>query len=214
MVITFAYWDAASPQLRVPMAHHTSLATSSVTKRTPPSIMPTLTPPGCSLIAASRLDPYQSDRKLGYKASMPALYEFCDQTAEALVMKITAHPKIKEHKTRVLLELGHISNKTATPTTDFEMMQKRLRNRMVNSDLFTQNFKILDRPGVIDLEKRRLGGDGLSARYAAEDTYVLLGDFMEARRTGTRRFSFEFKLVHVASREIIFTEWYDLSQED
>ena len=68
----------------------------------------------------------------------------------------------------------------------------------------------------MDSEKQRLTGNGDqttgTARYKPEETYVLMGDFFESRRGSTRRYYFEFKLTHLASRELVFSESYDLAQ--
>ncbi len=174
-----------------------------------------------------RIDPYRttpSDRASA-KASIPALLEFTDKTAEKLARDITDKPFVKNAKTRLVLELGSISNKTNTPTTDFELIQKRLRSKLLNSTLLTDNFKIVADPQRMDRERQRLQGGGSqdllqektqptkrTNRYPADKTYVLQGDFLQARRGQRSQFYFEFKLVNLKSREITFSSSYDLGQ--
>lgn len=164
-----------------------------------------------------RIDPYRTTAadEYSYGASMPALLEFCDRTAQALARDLTTIPDIRDAKTRVIVELGSIRNQTRTPTSNYEQIQARLRSQIFQSSLIRQYIVLTEDPGRMDRELERLGATGTSgetARYEAGATYVLQGDFFESGRDNVRRYFFEFKLVNLASREIVFDHSYDLAQ--
>ncbi len=184
--------------------------------------------PGCDSppkgSSGGRIDSYTTTKseRSAEGANIAAMLEFSDVTAERLIGDISGIPEIKEAKARQILELGDILNKTQTPTTDFELLQRRLRGKLVRSKVATNNFKIVESARRMDLEKQRVTGDrdllqeksnaGDTNRYDANSTYVLQGDFMEARRGGRSQYYFEFKLTNLQSREIVFLESYDLGQ--
>ena len=165
-----------------------------------------------------RIDPYRSTGAdmASSKVSMPALMEFCDRTAQVLAQDITAIPEIRESPQRVIVELGSIRNQTRTPTSDFEQIQARLRSQIFQSDVIKRKVVLTEDPHRMDRELDRLEATGApggqTARYAADATYVLQGDFFESNRDETRRYFFEFKLVNLASRVIVFDNSYDLGQ--
>jgi len=162
-----------------------------------------------------RIDPYRTTAadRASASASGPAMLEFSDQVAESLARDLASIDRIRSTPQRVALELGDLNNRSNTPTADFEMIQHRIRGRLLQSRLIRDHFIIPDDPQRMDREQQRLGGDGATARYSPDMTYVLLGDFFESRRQSTRRYYFEFKLTHLASRELVFSQSYDLAQQ-
>ncbi len=165
-----------------------------------------------------RIDPHRttdSDRASS-SASGAALWEYSDQVAEALVRDLSGLDRIRNTPTRVALEIGDLHNRTNTPTGDFELIQHHIRGKLQKSRLIRDHFLILADPHRMDSEKRRLttseDDNTGTARYKPDQTYVLMGDFFESRRGSTRRYYFEFTLTHLASRELVFSESYDLAQ--
>lgn len=174
---------------------------------------PTPPAPGAT---GGRMDPYRStvsDRK-SHKASMPALYEFSDQTAASLARELVDIDEIKNAAEPVVLELGDLRNMTETPTQDFEQIQHRIRGHLLGSTLVRRHFRIVESAARMDRELRRVDAEGAerTARYDPNITYQLIGDFFESRRDPIRRYYFEFKLVHLASRAIAFHQQFDLTQ--
>lgn len=172
-----------------------------------------------------RIDVYESttaDRKSG-AASVPALLEFSDTAAQALARDLANLYEIRQRDTRAVLVLGSIENATQTPRSDFQLIARRTRDRLVGLPQITNNFKIVaSRQRIESYERQEVGEveDLLQessvssevARYDPSDVYVLTGDFMESRRGDVRRYYFSFKLVNMATREIVFNESYDLGQ--
>ena len=150
------------------------------------------------------------------KASMADLYEFCDEVAMSLAQELVDLPEVRDAPERVVLELGDIENRTRrTSTGDFEMIQRRLRSQLHGSKLIRGRFRIVEDPHRMDREKMRVSGwepgdePAKTDRYDPAGTYMLQGTFYEAVRDRVRRYYFEFSLVNLASREIVFQESYD-----
>jgi Peptidoglycan-synthase activator LpoB len=167
-----------------------------------------------------RIDPYRTtDSDLGsQQASIPALLEFTDRTAEELAQDLAALPEINAAAPdRATLELGDILNKTRTSTTDFELIQKRLRGALQRSQLVRSKMRIVESRSRIEAERERVNADpttnaGGSAKYDPKFTFVLQGDFYEAKRGDRRQYYFEFKLTNLQSREIVYLNQFDLGQ--
>ncbi|MCC7388279.1 MAG: hypothetical protein IT431_05880 [Phycisphaerales bacterium] len=176
--------------------------------------------------SGGRINPYASTPadEASTSASMPALWEYSDQVAEALSRRIGGIPEIAGSPTRVIVELGAIENQTNTPRSDFELIQRRLRGRLLSSDIVNANVKFVESVQAMDAEARRVRGgetdplqrdygSGETDRYDPRMTYVLRGSFFESDRGDTRRYYFEFNLVNLQDRSIVFNEPFDLAQQ-
>lgn len=169
-------------------------------------------------------DPYMSTRadQASDRASIPALLEFTDKTAQQLAQDVTSLPHVVERydaasrtQRRLVLEMGGIDNKTRTPSTDFELIQRRLRSELMKSQLIRSKFMFVESVARQEQELQRIqqgGGANQTDRYANQDIYILQGDFLEAIRGNRRQYFFNFKFVHAQTREIVFDSSYDLGQ--
>ncbi|MHC4994787.1 MAG: hypothetical protein ACYTGQ_06985, partial [Planctomycetota bacterium] len=122
------------------------------------------------------MDPYRSTESDVYstEASVPAMLEFSDQTAEALARDLTGLPGIQGRVERAVLLVGDINNKTNTNTNDFEMMLIRTRNKIVGLPHIVQHFRVVeDLSRMRGAATRETGGSGGVASYEPEDVYVL-----------------------------------------
>ncbi len=163
-----------------------------------------------------RIDPYRSTDadRASRSASMPAMLEFSDQVAQQLIQDLAEIDPVQQVEDKAVLELGDLNNQTQTPTGDFELIQRRIRGEIFASDLLHEQFIVVEPRQRMDMERERVAGDQTtSARYPAEQTFVLSGDFFEARRSSVRRYYFTFKLVNLATRQIVFLKDYDLAQQ-
>lgn len=171
--------------------------------------------------SGGRINPYASTGadRASTDASMPALWEYSDQVAQALAKRINEIPEIANSPSKVIIELGSIENQTNTPRSDFELIQRRLRGRLLHSDYVTSRVRFVESVQSMDAERRRVLGEdpytnsGQTNRYDTNATYVLRGAFFESDRSSTRRYYFEFNLVNLQSRDIVFNESFDLAQQ-
>ncbi|MCC7191418.1 MAG: hypothetical protein IT444_01440 [Phycisphaeraceae bacterium] len=186
---------------------------------------------GCQKNSGStggRIDPYRttSADRLSDRASIPAMLEFGDTVAAQLAQQITDIDEIRNSPTKVVLELGSIDNHTATPSSDFEQLRNRVRGQLYQSRLMRKYFLIVENRQRMQAEYDRIvgpdgppGGDsqpsdrGGVAGYDPRTTYVLQGDFFEMNRLDRRQYYFEFKLTNLVTREIVFSEHFDLGQQ-
>jgi hypothetical protein len=117
------------------------------------------------------------------------MLQFSDQVAEKLAQDISEIPAFRDAPTQLVLSLGDLSNKTDTPTTDFEAIQYRIRSKVINSKLLSGRFLVIeDRRRVQRQLEQRVGGsdDGRGPQVQTYDpavTYLLLGDFFESTAT-------------------------------
>lgn len=171
--------------------------------------------------SGGRINPYattSADRSSS-AANAASLWEFSDQVADALAARIGQIPEIRDSAYKVVIELGDIENMTNTPRQDFELIQRRLRGRLLTSDTVTANARFVEGARTMDREKERVqaggGAGGMTDRYDEHQTYVLRGSFYESTRGGGRvsRYYFEFNLVNLQSRDIVFNESFDLAQQ-
>ncbi len=177
--------------------------------------------------SGGRIDPYSTTRadELDRAANAPTLWEFSDQVAESLAQRIATIPEINNSPYRAIVELGSIENRTSTPTQDFELIQRRLRSRLLSSNVVTDRVKFVEPVAVMDREHARVQGEGYDPlqrdlsggatdRYDPNQTYVLRGSFFESTRGGgaTSRYFFEFELVNLQTRAIVFNDSIDHAQ--
>ena len=165
--------------------------------------------------SGGRVDPYRttSADRASTRANIPSLLEFSDIAAGRLILALPDIEAIKDDKDRKVLELGTISNSTQTPTGDFELMLNRLRGKLLKSDVIRKRFTVVMSRSRMQAEQDRTGATGQGpAAYNANHTYLLQGDFHEAVRLNRRQFYFQVTLTHLASREIVFQDDYDLGQ--
>ena len=188
-----------------------------------------LAAPGCapdSGDSGGRIDPYQTtkDDRRSDRVSLPALMQFGDTVAQRFAADLKDVDEIESRQTRAILQLGTIVNKTKTPTQDFEQFQVRLRNALRKSPFIRDRFKFVESGGRADVEKMRTEGPGKedllqegpgqtgADRYKASDTFVIQGDFYEAKRGDRSQYYMNFQLTNAQSGEIVFNEDYDLGQ--
>lgn len=175
--------------------------------------------------AGGRIDPYvttQSDLHAS-EASIPALMEFADMTAQRLALELADLPEVRDAQYRQVLELGSLVNHTNTPTGDFEQIQRRVRNQLVKSPHIRDNFRIVAGRQRMQREYDRVVGqqeDLLQESTATagpridspETVYLLQGDFYESNRGSRSQYYFTFQVTNLQTREIVLNEDFDLGR--
>jgi hypothetical protein len=168
-----------------------------------------------------RIDPYSTtkEEKAEEKVLTTALLEFSDQVPEVLIQNLYDLPQIRDTPGKVLVLIGDFNNKTGNvPTTDFEMVAQRLRNKLINSGTASNKLTFVEKRRRIERlsdEEKVVGADGQPAEapaYQAETTYLLLGDFYRTKRADANLYYMQFQLVSTATNAIVFSDDYTVKQ--
>jgi len=160
-----------------------------------------------------------SDEAASRKVLPAALIEFSDQAPRELVAKLMDIPAIRDASGPVTVILGDMNNQTQiVSTNDFEMMARRMRNNLINSDFASGKLSFVqDRSRVEAIATREqvVGATGTTAAppaYQAENTYALIGDFYRVTRRQMNQYYMEFQLVSFATNQIVFSDRFDVKQ--
>ena len=178
--------------------------------------------PGCQKDRVGRIDPYETTRsEEESRQILPvALLEFSDQAAPRLVRDLQQLPEIQENELSTVL-LGDLDNQTQiVPTSDFEVAMRRLRNKLINSELAGDQLAFVERRervGNLADRERVVGAEGDIADaedYDAASTYALNGDFIRVSRGRVNLYYMEFQLVSFETNRIVWSDRYEVKQQD
>ena len=180
----------------------------------------TLVSLGCSG-PRGRVDPYETTRaeKDSEQVLPVALLEFADQVPERLTQDLYDLPMIGETPGRVLVLIGDFNNRTRNvPTSDFELIAQRIRNRLINSEnasgklRFTEKRRRIERLADEEMVQNAEGTPVGAPAYDAATTYILAGDFHRIDRGDTNLYYMQFQLVNAGNNEIVFSDSYEVKQ--
>lgn len=175
------------------------------------------------------VDPYETvkgtDRDRA--VSEVTLLEFADQVTATMAERIPQVGDIKSAPNKVVIAVGDITNRTATPTSDFVTIRSQIFTDLVNSSV-TQVADVLEtlevmeqqmaryapqqRPNRLDERTQPTRG---AARYAPEETYILNGEFGEINRGADGRSStyvFNCRLVNLATSKVVYADRMTVKQ--
>lgn len=164
-----------------------------------------------------RVDPYRStdiDARSG-GANTVDLLQFSDSVGRALAARIANVDEIANSPERVVIEMGDIENKTYTPTSDFEIVRRRVFASLVNNGPVSRLADIVEAPEVMDAQRDRFATDHATTdRYGTRTTYLLQGYFGELSRGGGAQSNYysEMTLTNLQTRRIVFVEQLDTKQ--
>lgn len=147
-----------------------------------------------------------------------------DTVAMALASDIVRLAQEDFDRYRVSVMWGDIENKTGVmPTSDIEMVRRRIKDKLTNSRLFRDNIKFVaglsqmnrlnDREygrGSEDLlDEGREGGVRIQ-RASPEYTFYLNGQAYRIGRGGTNLYYLSFTLVRASDGEEVFSRQYEM----
>lgn len=172
-------------------------------------------PPGRS---SGRVDPAYTTRseRQSPKVLPAALMEFSDQVPQELIQDLVDIPVIRDSPDRITVVMGDINNKTQIVSSEeFELVQSRIRNNLLQSQYAREKIRFVQHservaywrdvePQLPEVERRQLDAD---------TTFILNGDFYRINRGSTNQYYMEFQLVHYATTEIVFSQRYDVKQD-
>lgn len=180
---------------------------------------------GCSH-PGGRVDPSyttEAERKSGL--ILPeALLEFSDSAPRELVADLAELPELtSDVDGRATILLGDINNQTdAVSTSEFEMMTKRMRSNLLNSDIARSELRFTEARRRMSriAEREQVGtteAPAVATAYDPAKTFALNGDFYRVGRAAdeqrTNLYYMEFTLTSFGPQpEIIWSEKYEVKQ--
>lgn len=143
---------------------------------------------------------------------LPADYmEFSDQLAAALVMDLPTVPAFAGVRSTIVY--GDIMNKTGNiSSAEFELVRERMKNRLMQSQTFRQNFRFLiSKSQLEELRAMETGpaGAAVGNRIDPSTTYFLNGTMFRVSRGDTSLYLMTFQLVSFTTGEIVWTKDYE-----
>lgn len=199
-----------------PASHHAGLLLASL------ACAALLLMTGCQKDRRGRIDPYETTRSEEQSRQIlpVTLLEFSDQAAPRLVRDLKELPEIQDNELSTVI-LGDIENQTQiVPTSDFEVAMRRLRNKLINSELAGDELAFVERRtrvGNLAERERVVGAEGDIADaedYDAASTYALNGDFIRVSRGRVNLYYMEFQLVSFETNRIVWSDRYEVKQQD
>lgn len=149
-----------------------------------------------------------------------ALIEFSDEVPRALVRDLAQSPKLAAAPRPIVILMGDINNKTGVVSSDeFELVASRIRSNLINSSAKDQLVflerrarvsRLAEREGVLNPDT----GTTERATLSGDATYLLSGDFYRVGRSNTNLYTMEFMLVKIDTTELVFSNRYDVKQEN
>ena len=131
------------------------------------------------------------------------LIEFSDEMPQRFINDMHRIPQIRDADERVVVFIGDINNKTQrVATSEFEILQRRIRANLANSDLARDKLQFVEgRARMRQLAQREGVADAGPAAYDAQNTFVMNGDFYRTSRGSENYYYLEITLTHLGSNE-------------
>jgi hypothetical protein len=151
------------------------------------------------------------------------MQEASDDVAQALIADLNRvlAEEVTDPSVRILVVFGDIQNKSRVPTSDFEMIRERIKDKLQKSRDWRNNVKyVVSRKRVEELNRQELGTDrndlldeGAAGhdvkRPAAEHMYYLNGNTYGIYRGTTEFYYLSFNLTRASDAAEIFSQEYE-----
>lgn len=161
-------------------------------------------------------------------ADSVSLDEFADSVSQQMAYDIPSISRLRSSSNKAVIEIGSLENKTRTPLSDFQGVQRKVFISLVGSEPVRNVAMVVERAKRVDRDIEEIRGDRRTdmfddgnqnadrrAQYQLNDIYILNGTFYERVR-GDRgqqaNFDFDMTLTHAASGEIVFAKQYGWKQ--
>lgn len=161
-------------------------------------------------------------------ADSVSLDEFADSVSQQLAMDVSQISRLRTAANKGVIEIGSLENKTRTPLSDFQGVQRKVFVSLVNSEPVRNVAMVVERSRRVDRDIEEIRGDkrpdmfddkpqntDRRAQYQLGDTYILNGTFYERVRGDKGQqsnFDFDMTLTHAGSGEIVFAKQYGWKQ--
>ncbi len=150
------------------------------------------------------------------------MQEASDDVAQALIADLNRvlSEEVTDPSVRMWVVFGDIQNKSRVPTSDFEMIRERIKDKLQKSRDWRNNVKyVVSRKRVEELNRQELGtdrddlldeGEGQGVkRPSAEHMYYLNGNTFGVYRGSTEFYYLSFNLTRASDAAEIFSQEYE-----
>lgn len=139
------------------------------------------------------------------------LVTFSSFWAQQLIQDLPDIPQLTDGPDRATIIYGDIRNRTdVMSTSEFEVVRERIKDELLASRTFTQNFRFLiSRDQLEQLRAREVSDPRVGQRFEEANTYLLNGTMGRIGRGDTAYYYFNFNLVNFLSGEQVWSERYE-----
>lgn len=153
--------------------------------------------------------------EVGDPRILPADYmAFADECAQGLIRDLPEVPAFQETSSRVTILFGDIKNETGIiSSTEFAMVREKIKNNLLRSRTFNDNFRFLISRGQLDeLRRREVNTPTDPNRFDERHTYFLSGTMFRVNRGNVNLYLVTFQLENFTSGEIVWLRDYESKQ--
>lgn len=146
---------------------------------------------------------------------LPADYwTFADQAAQGLILDLPQVPEFHERPGRITILFGDIQNETGIiSTTEFAAVREKIKNNMLQSRTFNQNFRFLvSRAQLDELRRREVNTPTNPDRFDERSTYTLNGTMYRIGRGNVNDYLITFQLMNFSDGQIVWVRDYQSRQ--
>jgi hypothetical protein len=140
------------------------------------------------------------------------------QASDQMAMDLLADPTLNASKTRWTIVIDHVDNKTANARHDLDIFLERLKTNLAKQGKGRVQL-IENRQKLRDLQSRELEGEredtppGAPGPAGIQPDYSLYAKIMELPNRGTSYYLMEFTLTDLRTRELAWTNSYEVRVE-
>lgn len=153
--------------------------------------------------------------EVGDPRILPADYmAFADECAQGLIRDLPDVPAFHDTQSRVTILFGDIQNETGIiSSTEFAMVREKIKNNLLRSRTFNDNFRFLiSRAQLDELRRREVNTPTDPTRFDENHTYLLNGTMYRVNRGNVNLYLVTFQLVNFNSGEIVWLRDYESKQ--
>ncbi|MCA9273403.1 MAG: hypothetical protein KDA31_10180 [Phycisphaerales bacterium] len=144
---------------------------------------------------------------------LPADYmAFADEAAQGLIIDLPEIPEFTEAPGRPTIIFGDIQNETGIiSSSEFELVREKIKNNLLRSRTFNNNFRFLiGRSQLDELRRREVNSPTNPARFDEANTYFLNGTMyrVERGRGDVNMYLVTFQLVNFDTGQVLWLRDY------
>ncbi len=153
--------------------------------------------------------------EIGDPRILPADYmAFADEAAQGLIRDLPEVGAFHETESRITILFGDIQNQTdMISDTEFEMVREKIKNNLMRSRTFNDNFRFLiSRAQLDELRRREVNTPTDAVRFDEQHTYMLSGTMYRIDRGNVNLYLVTFQLVNFSTGQVAWLRDYESKQ--